>query len=106
MVVAEWRLRRPRAHTHAHSLSHTHFRQLIGTVTGLSRGVFSVNFAPGGHQLAVAGGDAAIRLFDIQRYSVMGGADERVTAPSVISGGAGESKHGGGGGGGAGSSGK
>ena len=37
---------------------------LVGVVAGLDRGVFTVDFAPGGGPVAVAGGDAAIRVLD------------------------------------------
>lgn len=38
---------------------------IVGTVTGLSRGVFSVDFSPESQKIAIAGGDASIRIFDI-----------------------------------------
>lgn len=38
---------------------------LVGTVTGLARGVFTLDFAPNAPKLAVAGGDATIRVLDI-----------------------------------------
>lgn len=38
---------------------------LVGTVTGLARGVFTLDFAPHHKRLAVAGGDATIRVLDI-----------------------------------------
>jgi hypothetical protein len=38
---------------------------IVGTVTGLSRGVFTLDFSPDGTKMAVAGGDAAIRIIDI-----------------------------------------
>lgn len=38
---------------------------LVGTVTGLARGVFTVDFAPHEKRLAVAGGDATIRILDV-----------------------------------------
>uniref|UniRef100_A0A7S3NKS8 Anaphase-promoting complex subunit 4 WD40 domain-containing protein n=1 Tax=Aureoumbra lagunensis TaxID=44058 RepID=A0A7S3NKS8_9STRA len=38
---------------------------LVGTVTGLARGVFTLDFAPNGRRLSVAGGDATIRIIDI-----------------------------------------
>lgn len=44
---------------------------IVGTLAGLSRGVFSVDWADG-HKVAIAGGDAAVRLFD-----VVGGEGER-----------------------------
>ncbi|CAM9158652.1 unnamed protein product, partial [Discosporangium mesarthrocarpum] len=39
--------------------------QLVGTVTGLSRGVFTIDFSPADKAIAVAGGDASIRIIDI-----------------------------------------
>ncbi len=38
---------------------------VVGTVTGLTRGVFTVDFSPESQKLAIAGGDASIRVFDI-----------------------------------------
>ena len=38
---------------------------LVGTVTGLNRGVFTLDFAPNDFRIAVAGGDATIRVLDI-----------------------------------------
>ncbi|CAM9514278.1 unnamed protein product, partial [Phaeothamnion confervicola] len=40
---------------------------LVGTITGLSRGVFTLDFSPDQEQkkLAVAGGDSSIRIIDI-----------------------------------------
>eukprot|EP00753_Platysulcus_tardus_P004272 PLAT12526.5.p2 GENE.PLAT12526.5~~PLAT12526.5.p2 ORF type:complete len:422 (+),score=231.27 PLAT12526.5:1739-3004(+) len=38
---------------------------LIGTVAGMSRAVFSVDFSPDSSMLAVGGGDASIRLLNI-----------------------------------------
>jgi len=38
--------------------------QIVGTLAGLSRGVFSVAFGTR-NRLAVAGGDAAVRIFDV-----------------------------------------
>lgn len=40
---------------------------IVGTVTGMARGVFSVDFSPETQtqKLAIAGGDASIRVFDI-----------------------------------------
>mmetsp|Transcript_24425 Transcript_24425/g.33824 ORF Transcript_24425/g.33824 Transcript_24425/m.33824 type:complete len:396 (+) Transcript_24425:34-1221(+) len=38
---------------------------LVGTIAGLSRGVFSLDFAPTSRKLAVAGGDGSVRIIDI-----------------------------------------
>lgn len=39
---------------------------LVGTVAGLSRGVYSIDFNHDGSKFVVAGGDATVRLFSIQ----------------------------------------
>jgi COMPASS component SWD3 len=42
---------------------------VVGTVTGLHRGVFSVDFSPESQKIAIAGGDACVRIYDIvERY--------------------------------------
>jgi COMPASS component SWD3 len=38
---------------------------IVGTVTGMTRGVFAVDFAPDDQKLAIAGGDASIRILDV-----------------------------------------
>lgn len=38
---------------------------VVGTVTGLARGVFSLDFSPESQKIAIGGGDASIRIFDI-----------------------------------------
>mmetsp|Transcript_14159 Transcript_14159/g.23555 ORF Transcript_14159/g.23555 Transcript_14159/m.23555 type:complete len:359 (-) Transcript_14159:350-1426(-) len=40
---------------------------VVGTVTGLSRGVFTCDFSPDCQKLAIAGGDASIRILDLER---------------------------------------
>ncbi len=42
---------------------------LVGMIAGLPRGVFTLDWCPCRASLAVAGGDAAIRIFDIARGS-------------------------------------
>ena len=49
-------------HTLTHLLTHTPF---TGTVTGLSRGVFAVDFSSDNEQVAIAGGDSSIRILKI-----------------------------------------
>jgi COMPASS component SWD3 len=38
---------------------------LVGTVAGMERGVFTVDFSPDETKLAIAGGDSTIRIFDL-----------------------------------------
>lgn len=38
---------------------------IVGTVTGLTRGVFALDFSPNEQKIAIAGGDASIRLLDV-----------------------------------------
>ena len=40
---------------------------LVGTITGLSRGVFTLDFAPDSSQIVVAGGDSTIRIIDVMK---------------------------------------
>ena len=51
---------------------------IVGTLAGLSRGVFSVDFGPE-NRLAVAGGDAAVRLFDVVNEGDGGEFDRLLT---------------------------
>ena len=45
---------------------HHNGNSLVGTITGLSRGIFTADFSAGDFgKFAVAGGDATIRIFDI-----------------------------------------
>ena len=46
---------------------------LVGTVGGMTRGVYSVDFNHDGTKLAVAGGDATVRRFDISGRGNRGG---------------------------------
>lgn len=57
--------------------------QLVGTIAGLSRGVFSLDFAPGGEKMVVAGADAAIRIIDIYDHVPGDKARERPITPSI-----------------------
>ncbi|KAF0691911.1 Aste57867_16950 [Aphanomyces stellatus] len=57
--------------------------KLIGTVAGLSRGVFTLDFSPTGDKLALAGADAAIRIIDIYDYVPGDKARERPVTPSI-----------------------
>lgn len=57
--------------------------QLVGTIAGLSRGVFSLDFAPGGEKLVVAGADSAIRIIDIYDHVPGDKARERPITPSI-----------------------
>jgi COMPASS component SWD3 len=48
---------------------------IVGTVTGLTRGVFAVDYSPDEQKLAIAGGDASIRILDIVGHA--SSADEQ-----------------------------
>jgi COMPASS component SWD3 len=43
-----------------------HGNAVVGTVTGLSRGVFAVDCSPDGTKIAIAGGDASVRILDLE----------------------------------------
>lgn len=43
---------------------------LVGTITGLSRGIFAVDFSPDNQKVAIGGGDACIRILDIESKHV------------------------------------
>ena len=48
---------------------HSRRNALVGTITGMARGVFTLDFAPpssGGKKLVVGGGDSSIRVVDIE----------------------------------------
>ena len=57
--------------------------QLVGTIAGLSRGVFSLDFSPQGDKMVVAGADAAIRIVDVYDYSPGEKGRERPITPSI-----------------------
>jgi len=44
---------------------HSNGNEVVGTITGLSRGVFAVDFSPDNDKIAIAGGDASIRILQI-----------------------------------------
>jgi COMPASS component SWD3 len=44
---------------------HLNNNEVIGTVSGLSRGVFTIDFSPDNEKMAIAGGDASIRILHI-----------------------------------------
>ena len=44
---------------------HAKGNSVVGIVTGLSRGIFALDFSPTDNRLAVAGGDSSIRIIDI-----------------------------------------
>jgi WD40 repeat protein len=44
---------------------HSSGNSVIGTVTGLARGVFAIDFSADNQKIAIAGGDSAIRILDI-----------------------------------------
>ena len=44
---------------------HANNNCVIGTVTGLTRGVFAIDFSPDNTKIAIAGGDASIRILEI-----------------------------------------
>eukprot|EP01041_Mallomonas_annulata_P010247 gene10247-21378_t len=57
---------------------HHNHNAVIGTITGMSRGIFAVDFSPEGQKVAVAGGDSSIRILDIvsKDSKETGGVDE------------------------------
>jgi WD40 repeat protein len=44
---------------------HMNDNRIIGTITGLSRGVFASDFSPDNNKVAIAGGDASIRILEV-----------------------------------------
>ena len=44
---------------------HAKGNAVVGIVTGLSRGIFALDFSATDNRLAVAGGDASIRIIDV-----------------------------------------
>jgi hypothetical protein len=57
--------------------------RLVGTIAGLSRGVFTLDFAPQGDKMVVAGADAAIRIIDVYDYVPGEKGRERPVTPSI-----------------------
>ena len=48
---------------------HHNENTVVGTVTNMQRGVFTADFSPTSNQVAIAGGDASIRIFTIGKQS-------------------------------------
>ncbi|KAJ0405858.1 hypothetical protein P43SY_001590 [Pythium insidiosum] len=57
--------------------------RLVGTIAGLSRGVFTLDFAPLGDKMVVAGADSAIRIIDVYDFVPGDKARERPVTPSI-----------------------
>lgn len=56
----------------------------MGTITGLSRGVFTLDFSPDGNKLCVAGADATIRLIDVYEADAsLDAIRDRPSTPSI-----------------------
>jgi COMPASS component SWD3 len=47
---------------------HANGNAVVGTVTGLTRGIFSVDFSPDNEKVAIGGGDACIRILDVAKH--------------------------------------
>lgn len=63
--------------------NHDASNKLVGTIAGLSRGVFSLHFAPQGDKMVVAGADSAIRIIDIYDFVPGEKGRERPITPSI-----------------------
>ncbi len=44
---------------------HQNANQVVGTITGLTKGIFTLDISPDNTRIAIAGGDASIRIVDI-----------------------------------------
>lgn len=44
---------------------HSNGNSVVGTITGLTRGVFAIDFSPDCQKIAIAGGDASIRILEV-----------------------------------------
>jgi WD40 repeat protein len=63
----------------------------VGTVSGLERGVFTLDFSPDDKRIAVAGGDTAIRVLTIEeKAGIMTPRDDDESGESKTAAGAGE----------------
>jgi WD40 repeat protein len=51
----------------ARIFDHSNNNALVGTVTGLLRGVFTSDFSPEENKVAIGGGDSCIRILDIEK---------------------------------------
>ncbi|TMW61767.1 hypothetical protein Poli38472_010830 [Pythium oligandrum] len=63
--------------------NHRAQNRLVGTIAGLSRGVFTLDFAPQGVKMVVAGADSAIRIIDVYDYVPGEKGRERPVTPSI-----------------------
>jgi COMPASS component SWD3 len=46
---------------------HVNGNAVVGTVTGLTRGIFGVDFSPDNEKVAIGGGDCCIRILDVTK---------------------------------------
>lgn len=44
---------------------HRNNNAVVGTITGLTRGIFAMDFSPDNQKIALGGGDACVRMLDI-----------------------------------------
>ncbi|KAF4028996.1 WD domain G-beta repeat [Phytophthora infestans] len=63
--------------------NHDSNNKLVGTIAGLSRGVFTLDFAAAIDKMVVAGADAAIRIIDVYDHIPGEKSRERPTTPSI-----------------------
>lgn len=63
--------------------NHDAGNRLVGTIAGLSRGVFTLDFSPTGDKMVVAGADAAIRIIDVYDHVPGEKGRERPVTPSI-----------------------
>jgi WD40 repeat protein len=46
---------------------HHNDNSVVGIITGLSKGIFAMDFSPDNQKIAIGGGDASIRILDIAK---------------------------------------